>query len=158
MCTAGGRHVDFRTVSVCSFCTSGRSFLDIGGMKHLLIATAVVEVGTALALLIAPVIAVRLLLGAEISGAAIPIARVTAAALLALGVVCWLARLDAQSRAARGLGAAILIYDLGAVLVLGAAGIQLPTAGINLWMAVVLHAAMGIWSIGLLSKKATLQN
>ena len=112
-------------------------------MKHLFTATAVIELGTGLALLIAPVFA-ELLLGAEISGVAIPIARVTAAALLCLGVACWFARIDAQSRAARGLLAAVLVYDLGAVLVLGAAGIQLPTAGINLWLAVALHTAMAI--------------
>ena len=127
-------------------------------MKHLLTATAVIEVGTGLALLIAPVVTAHLLLGAEISGATIPIARVTAAALLGLGVACWFARIDAHSRAARGLLAAVLVYDLGAVLVLGAAGIQLPTAGINLWLAVALHTAMAIWCVALLSQKAALQS
>jgi hypothetical protein len=127
-------------------------------MKRLFTATAAIEVGTGLALLIAPVVTAHLLLGAEISGAAIPIARVTAAALLGLGIACWFARVDVQSRAARGLAVAILIYDFGAVLVLGAAGVQLQTAGINLWLAVALHGAMGIWCIALLSKKATLQN
>ncbi len=127
-------------------------------MKHLFTATAVIELGTGLALLIAPVLTAQLLLGAEISGAAIPIARVTAAALLCLGVACWCARIDAQSRAARGLLAAVLVYDLGAVLVLGAAGIQLPTAGINLWLAVALHTAMAIWCVTLLRQKTALQS
>jgi hypothetical protein len=125
-------------------------------MKYLFTATAVIEVGTGLALLIAPVVTARLLLGADISGAGIPIARVTAAALLGLGVACWFARVDAQSRAARGLLAAVLVYDLGAVLVLGAAGIQLPTAGTNLWLAVALHTAMAIWCVALLRQKAAL--
>jgi hypothetical protein len=124
-------------------------------MMLLLIATAVIEVGTGLALLIAPVFTAHLLLGAEISGAAIPIARVTAAALLGLGVACWFARFEVQSRAARGLVAAILVYDFGAVLVLGAAGIQLPTTGILLWMAVALHAAMAIWCVALLWRKGS---
>ena len=123
-------------------------------MRLLLIATAVTEVGTGLALMVAPVFTGHLLLGAEISGAAIPIARVTAAALLALGVACWFARVDAQSRAARGLVAAILVYDFGAVLVLGIAGIQLSTAGIMLWMAVALHSAMAIWCAAILWRKA----
>jgi hypothetical protein len=123
-------------------------------MKLLLVATAVTEVGTGLALLIAPAITAHLLLGTEISGAAIPIARVTAAALLGLGVACWFARVDVQSRAARGLVAAILVYDFGAVLVLGAAGIKLPATGILLWMAVALHAAMAIWCVALLWRKA----
>lgn len=127
-------------------------------MKHLLIATAVIEAGAGLTLLIAPAFAVQLLLGAEISGAAIPLGRVAGAALLALGVACWLARGAALSRAARGLVTAMLVYNFPAVLVLGAVGIQSKTAGAALWLAVVLHAVMGIWSIALLSKKAPLQN
>jgi len=123
-------------------------------MRLLLIATAVTEVGTGLALMVAPVFTGHLLLGAEISGAAIPIARVTAAALLALGVACWFARGDVQSRAAKGLVAAILVYDLGAVLVLAIAGVQLPTAGILLWVAVALHSAMAVWCVAVLRRKA----
>jgi hypothetical protein len=127
-------------------------------MKHFLIATAVVEVGAGLALLIAPAFAVLLLLGAEISGAAIPLGRVAGSALLALGVASWFVRDDALSSAARGLLSAILVYNIGAVLVLGVAGIQSQSAGVVLWLAVVLHAAMGIWCIALLLKKAALQN
>ncbi|HMD27134.1 MAG TPA: hypothetical protein VKH13_01080, partial [Steroidobacteraceae bacterium] len=66
----------------------------------------------------------------------------------------WFARNDVQNRAARGVVAAILVYDLGAVLALGMAGIQLPTAGIILWMAVAVHAAMAIWCVAVLGKKA----
>jgi hypothetical protein len=141
--------VDFRFV----WCAGCRHIAT--AMKHLFTATAVIELGTGLALLIAPVITARLLLGAEISGATIAIARVTAAALLGLGVACWFARADVQSLASRGIAAAILLYDFGAVLVLGAAGIQLQTAGINLWLAVALHGAMGIWCAALFWRKAT---
>jgi hypothetical protein len=74
-------------------------------------------------------------------------------ALLALGVACWLARGDAQSRAARGLVAAMLLYNISAVVVLGAAGIRSQTAGIALWPAVILHAAMVIWCVTLLLRK-----
>lgn len=126
-------------------------------MKHLLIATAVIEVGAGLALLIAPAFAVQLLLGAEISGAAIPLGRVAGAGLLALGIACWLARGAALSAAARGLVIAMLVYNIGAMLVLGAAGIQSSTAGVVLWLAVLLHAAMGIWCIIRIAKKAPLQ-
>jgi hypothetical protein len=127
-------------------------------MKHLLTATSVLEVGAGLALLIAPAFAVHLLLGAEISGAAIPLGRVAGAALLALGVACWLARGDATSRAARGLVAALLAYNFPAAMVLGAVGIRSQTAGAILWLAVVLHAVMGTWCIALLSKNAPLSH
>ena len=114
-------------------------------MKRFLILTAVIEAATGLALLAVPAIVVRLLLGSEISGASIPLGRVAGAALLALGVACWLARGDTQSRATRGLVVAMLMYNLVATAVLAFAGIGLGLHGVVLWPAVVLHAAMGAW-------------
>jgi hypothetical protein len=116
-------------------------------MKRFLTLTAMIEAATGLALLAVPAIVVRLLLGAEISGASMPLGRVAGAALLALGVACWLAREDTQSRAARGLVVAMLIYNIVATAVLAFAGIGLGLHGVALWPAVVLHAAMAIWCI-----------
>jgi len=96
-------------------------------------------------LLAVPSFVVRLLLGAEISGASIPLGRVAGLALLALGVACWLASYDTQSCAARGVVSAMVLYNLGAVLVLGTTGIRSQPVGIALWPAVVLHAAMSVW-------------
>ena len=114
-------------------------------MKRFLILTAVIEAATGLALIVVPAIVVRLLLGAEISGASIPLGRVAGAALLALGVACWLARNDRQSRTARGLVVAMLVYNIVATAVLAFAGIGLGLHGVALWPAVVLHAVMAIW-------------
>ena len=119
-------------------------------MKNLLILTAALESGAGVALLIAPILVVHLLLGADIPDAAIPLSRVAGAALLALGVACWLARGEVESRAARGLIGAMVIYNFGAAAALAAAGIQLRITGIVQWPAVVLHAAMGLWCIALL--------
>src|SRR5216110_385920 len=116
-------------------------------MKRFLILTAIIEAATGLALLALPSFVVRLLLGAEISGASMPLGRVAGAALLALGVACWLARDDTQSRAARGLVVAMLMYNLIATAVLAFAGIGLGLHGVALWPAVVLHAVMAIWCI-----------
>ena len=123
-------------------------------MKRLLILTALIEAATGLALLAVPAVVVRLLLGAEISGASIPLGRVAGAALLALGVACWLARGDTQNLAARGLVAAMTIYNLGAVAVFTVAGLGSKLAGIALWPAVILHAAMTVWCITSLLRKA----
>src|SRR5437763_3788191 len=116
-------------------------------MKRFLILTAIIEAATGLALIALPAIVVRLLLGAKISGASIPLGRVAGAALLALGVACLLARDDTQSRAASGLVVAMLMYNLVATAVLAFAGIGLGLHGVVLWPAVVLHAAMAVWSI-----------
>jgi len=73
--------------------------------------------------------------------------RVAGAALLALGVACWLARGDTLSRATRGLVVAMLIYNLVATALLAFAGIGFQLHGVVLWPAVVLHAVMGAWCI-----------
>ena len=124
-------------------------------MNRLLKLTAIIEAATGLGLIAVPAIVVRLLLGAEISGASVPLGRVAGTALLALGVACWLAHYDAQSRAARGLVRAMVLYNLGATIILGVAGIQLRPIGIALSPAVVLHAAMTIWCITSLLRKPT---
>ena len=119
-------------------------------MKRFLTLTAIIEAATGLALIAVPAIIVRMLLGAEIAGASIPLGRVAGAALLALGVACWLARDDTQSRTARGLVVAMLIYNIAATAVLAFAGIGLGLHGVLLWPAVVLHAAMGVWCVACL--------
>ena len=121
-------------------------------LKRLLTMTAIIEAATGLALIALPAIVVWLLLGAEISGASVPLGRVAGAALLALGIACWLARDDTQSRAARGLFVAMLTYNIAATAVLAFAGIGLGLHGVLLWPAVVLHAAMGAWCVACLRR------
>ena len=120
-------------------------------MKNLLIVTAVIEAATGLALLLSPPLVATLLLGASLDApAALAVSRVAGAALLALGVACWLARNDALSGAARGVIAAMLLYNAGAVAVLVYAGVSLKLSGIGLWPAVLLHAALAAWCIACL--------
>jgi len=126
-------------------------------MKRLLIVTAGIELGAGVALLCFPSATVTLLLGSGLdTPAAVALGRLAGAALFALGVACWLAQYDAQSCAARGLVSAMVLYNLGAVVILGAAGIrsQQPV-GVALWPAVVLHAAMTIWCVMCLLRKPT---
>jgi len=110
----------------------------------LLIVTAVLEAGIGLGLLAVPSVVAEVLLGATLD---------TPAALLALGVTCWLAQYDTQSYAARGVVSAMVLYNLGAVVILGAAGIQSQRAGIGLWPAVILHAVMTVWCVRHLLRK-----
>ena len=84
-------------------------------MKPLLIVMALLEAGVGLGLLVAPSAVASVLLGSALDARVGSIvARVAGAALLALGAACWLAREDGLSRAARGLVAAMLLYNASA--------------------------------------------
>jgi len=120
-------------------------------MKTLLTITAAIEAATGLALLLSPPLVAELLLGASLDApAALVVGRLAGGALLSLGVACWLARNDGPSRAARGLVAAMLLYNIAAVAILAYAGTALGFFSILLWPAVVLHAALAIWCIACL--------
>ena len=117
-------------------------------VNSLFATTAVIETGAGLALLCLPSAAANLLLGTPLeASAAFTVARVGGAGLLTLGVACWLARGDAKSSAARGLVTAMVIYNLGVAVILGAAGIGSDRVGVVLWPAVVLHTVMTAWGI-----------
>jgi hypothetical protein len=124
-------------------------------MKALHTVTALIELGTGLALLSFPSATVTLLAGAPLeTSAALTVARVGGAGLLALGVACWFARGDTQSEAARGLVAAMLLYDVAAVAVLAFAGLGFGLHGVGLWPAVFLHAVMTLWCVACLRQKS----
>jgi hypothetical protein len=123
-------------------------------MKFLQIASALIELGAGLALLCCPSVAATLLVGAPLEGpAALTVARVCGAGLLTLGVACWLARGDTESRAARGLIAAMWLYDIIVAAVLAFAAIGLGLHGMGLWPAVVLHGVMSVWCVACLMPK-----
>ena len=123
-------------------------------MKNLHTVTALLEAGAGLALASFPSAVVVLLLGSGLdSPVTVLLGRLAGVALLALGVGCWLARADAQSRAAGGLAAAMLLYNLGAVGVFAYAGVGLGLHGVFLWPAVFLHAAMAVWCIVCLRRR-----
>ena len=117
-------------------------------MKRLFIATGVLEIGAGLGLIGIPSVVVTVLAGAPLTTpAAVTVARVGGAGLLALGVACWLARNDADNGAGRGLIAAMLVYNVGAAVILGDAGIRLQPVGVALWPAVAFHGAMAAWCV-----------
>jgi hypothetical protein len=101
-------------------------------MKRALTFAAVGEASTGLALLIVPGLVGRLLLGEELTGIAIPVARVAGIALIALGVACW------PGTPLVGM----LTYGAGVALYLSYVGLAGGMSGILLWPAVILHAIL----------------
>ncbi len=125
-------------------------------MKDLLAVTAAIEAGAGVALLWYPSATVRLLLGDQIDAAPSPtIVRWIGAALLALGIACWLASRGARGRFARGMVTTMTVYNPVAALALAAAGLIAPSPGVLLWPAVALHAAMALWCLGCILKPAS---
>jgi hypothetical protein len=104
-------------------------------MKKALILAAVGELATGLALLIAPSLVGQLLLGEELTGVAIPVARVAGIALVALGIACW-------PGAAPLVG--MLAYSTVVTLYLAFLGFTGGFAGALLWPAVALHVVLSI--------------
>jgi hypothetical protein len=102
--------------------------------KTALMAAAVGEMATGLALLLVPSIVGQLLLGTALTGVALIVARVAGIALIGLGIACW----PGPPR----LG--MLTYSAGVALYLAFIGLTEATAGVLLWPAVVLHMVLTV--------------
>jgi hypothetical protein len=117
-------------------------------IKRLLTLTAIIEAGTGLLLVAFPSLLVTLLLGSSLdTPVAIIIVRIAGVALITLGIACWFARSDGQSSAAKGLVAAMMVYNAGILLVLLPAGISSGFFGPGLWFVALVHAAMFVWCL-----------
>ncbi len=102
-------------------------------MNKILAIAAVAEVGVGVALLAAPPLVGQLLLGAELTGIAIAVARVTGLALIGLAVACW------PGTPLTGM----LTYSALTTIYFAYLGIN-GVAGILLWPAVVAHAGLSV--------------
>jgi len=120
-------------------------------MRSLLTIVAAAETAVGLALLAIPSWVASLLLGSTLDSAvATTVARVAGCALLALGIACWWARADAQSRAARGMVSAMLVYNAGVCVVLLYAALAAGLSGLGLWPTAILHAGLAAWCVAAL--------
>jgi hypothetical protein len=107
---------------------------EIGAINKVLIFAAVGEAATGLALLIVPSLVGQMLLGEELTGVAIPVARVAGIALIALGVACW------PGTPLAGM----LTYSAAVMLYLAYIGFMGGMSGILLWPAVILHLILTV--------------
>jgi hypothetical protein len=104
-------------------------------MKGALVIAAVAEVATGVALLLVPSLVGQLLLGTEMTGIALTVARLTGIALIALGIACW------PGTPLIGM----LTYSAVVTLYLAYLGVVGGLNGILLWPAVVLHAILTVF-------------
>jgi len=111
-------------------------------MKILLFVTAAGEAVTGLVLLAYPPIVIRLLFGAEITGAGILMSRVAGIGLIGLGIACW------PNGSARQPLHGMLAYGTLAALYLVYVGIHGQEVGVLLWPAVVVHVILVILLVG----------
>ena len=101
-------------------------------MKKVLVLAAVSEAATGVALLIVPSLVGQLLLGAELTGIVVPVARVAGIALIALGIACW------PGTPLVGM----LTYSASVTLYLAYLGFAGGMNGVLLWPAVILHVIL----------------
>ena len=116
-------------------------------MKNLLIVTGIFESVTGILLLISPSLPVSILFDSSVDNpVGLLIGRLAGAALLSLGVACWLVR-NEKSRAVTGVAIAMLLYNVVALVLLTFAGLIVHLSGMGLWPAVFIHVVLSIWCI-----------
>lgn len=110
-------------------------------------ASAVVEVLTGFALLVAPTMVVNILLGEGVSPIGVAVARVLGVGLLSVGIAGW-ESLGQDIRLAPRAG--LCIYNVGVAIVLAILGAYGGMSGMLLWPASVLHALIGAMMLWLI--------
>jgi nitrate reductase gamma subunit len=114
--------------------------------KSLLVATAVIELPTGAGLLVAPSFLAELLLGeALVSAASMVVGRVAGAALVAIGLICWLERAGDRPGSLAGLLAGLLVYHCAVALALVHGALFKGLSGVLLWPVVAVHIVFALW-------------
>ena len=109
-------------------------------MRNVLAVSAVAEAATGVVLATYPGMFVRLLLGADLSGAGIALGRLAGFALIALGLACW-----PRGHTTTGPGTefwAMLTYSFLAAVYLLVLGFGGALGGALLWPAAAAHAVL----------------
>jgi hypothetical protein len=111
-------------------------------LRRLLAFCAVLEIGTGIALMIAPEMVAAMLVRGQITELATLLGRCMGIALLALGVACWPQRQVALPGSAAF--RAMFTYSTLIALFLGYAGAVAHLGGPLLWPAVGLHGTVAL--------------
>lgn len=104
-------------------------------MERALIFAAIGEAVTGIMLLLVPGFVAEMLLGTDVTGSGVMVARVAGMALIGLAAACW------PGPASLGM----LIYGILVALYLSWLGAAQAVAGPLLWPAVALHAVLAVF-------------
>jgi hypothetical protein len=109
---------------------------------RILAVASMLEGGTGVVVMIAPVLFVKLLLGTEVSTDGVVVVTCFGVALLAFGLACWPGRapVERAAPAIRGM----LVYNALIAVYLTYVGIVLELHGLLLWPAALLHALVAL--------------
>ena len=119
----------------------------LNARRRVLAFSAIVEAVTGLALIVAPALVVKLLLGTNDFGQLLPVARCFGVALLGLALACWPNGLSAAGKGSPALRG-MLTYNLLIAFFLAYLGAVERIGGILLWPAVALHAVVALMLAG----------
>jgi hypothetical protein len=116
-------------------------------MKRFLELSGILELGTGIFVLAAPALFTLILFGkVPDSPSGLACARIAGAALLSLGVACWLGRRSIQDGAVTAIIAAMLTYNVIVSALLLWLRYGADMTGIGLLPASALHIALAFWS------------
>jgi len=119
-------------------------------MKSLLVVSALAELCVGASLLLAPSLTVEILLGAGLgSPVSVLVGRVGGAALLSIGLSCWLDRNRNRSSRSRGLVVGLAVYNGTVAALLTYAAVADGMKSVAIWPTIILHAVLLIWCAGL---------
>lgn len=108
--------------------------------RSLVVLSAAIEMATGVALIAAPALVGRALLGVDLTASGIAVARLAGLGLMSLGLACWPGDHDAAPKVER----ALFIYNSLAALYLGYLRAGAGFVSYLLWPACVLHALLTI--------------
>ncbi len=120
-------------------------------MKSLLTTTAIIEGATGVALVLAPSLVASSLLGTTLfEPSAIIVAKLAGAALVTIGLACWLSRNEAQSKV---MVKTMFGYNFFSISLLAYSALVDKIYGQGLWPAVLLHLILLVWCFSCLKKQ-----
>jgi hypothetical protein len=118
-------------------------------VAHLFVVSAIVELGAGSAMLAMPSLLSSLLFGSPLpAGTGVAVARVAALALVALGLICVLARRDEHSAAAKAIIVGLTVYNAAIALLMVLVAVVVELRGPLLWPTVATHAALTVLCVG----------